>query len=127
MGMQMRKRRAKARTTVVLLVPAKTDAAYFHDYIADQREIRFLKGRMIMTDGSGNSSGRPACGSLLAIYRGPAVKRTEGTGAMSSNAGDTRRGGLTPLKPSGAARRGLSSRSSATGSSQLANSLRSSG
>ncbi|XCH78309.1 MAG: DNA N-6-adenine-methyltransferase [Candidatus Dehalobacter alkaniphilus] len=97
----------KPGTTVVLLVPAKTDAAYFHDYIADQSEIRFLKGRMIMTDGSGNSSGRPACGSLLAIYRGPAVKRTEGTGAMSSNAGDTRRESYNTIETKRAARRGL--------------------
>lgn len=60
----------KPGTTVVLLAPAKTDASYFHDYILGQSEIRFLKGRIILTDEHGNSSGRPACGSLLAIYRG---------------------------------------------------------
>lgn len=62
----------KPGTTVVLLAPAKTDAAYFHDYILDQSEIRFLKGRIILNDEHGNSSGRPACGSLLAIFRGSA-------------------------------------------------------
>lgn len=62
----------KPGTTVVLLAPAKTDAAYFHDHILGQSEIRFLKGRIILTDEHGNGSGRPACGSLLAIYRGSA-------------------------------------------------------
>lgn len=64
----------KPGTTVVLLAPAKTDASYFHDYILGQSEIRFLRGRIILSDEYGNSSGRPACGSLLAIYRGSAAE-----------------------------------------------------
>jgi site-specific DNA-methyltransferase (adenine-specific) len=62
----------KPGTTVVLFAPAKTDAAYFHDHILGQCELRFLKGRIVLMDENSNSSGRPACGSLLAIYRGAA-------------------------------------------------------
>ena len=34
---------AQAGTTVVLLIPARTDTAYFHDYIYGKAEIRFLQ------------------------------------------------------------------------------------
>lgn len=33
-------------TTIVMLLPARTDTRYFHDYIYNQAEIRFLKGRI---------------------------------------------------------------------------------
>lgn len=32
--------------TVVMLIPARTDTAYFHDYIYQQHEIRFVRGRL---------------------------------------------------------------------------------
>lgn len=32
--------------TVVMLIPARTDTAYFHDYIYNKAEIRFLRGRL---------------------------------------------------------------------------------
>lgn len=32
--------------TVVMLIPARTDTAYFHDYIYGRYEIRFLRGRL---------------------------------------------------------------------------------
>ena len=32
--------------TVVLLIPARTDTAYFHDFIYGKHEIRFIRGRM---------------------------------------------------------------------------------
>lgn len=32
--------------TVVMLIPARTDTKYFHDYIYGKAEIRFLKGRL---------------------------------------------------------------------------------
>lgn len=31
---------------IVLLIPARTDTAYFHDYIYDQATIIFLRGRL---------------------------------------------------------------------------------
>ena len=32
--------------TVVLLIPARTDTAYFHDYIYGKADITFLRGRL---------------------------------------------------------------------------------
>lgn len=32
--------------TVVMLIPARTDTKYFHDYIYKQAELRFIKGRV---------------------------------------------------------------------------------
>jgi len=38
---------AKPNTLVVMLIPARTDTAYFHDYIYHKaREIRFIRGRL---------------------------------------------------------------------------------
>lgn len=36
----------KENTTVVMLVPARTDTKYFHDFIYNKSEIRFIKGRL---------------------------------------------------------------------------------
>lgn len=36
----------KPNTTVVLLIPARTDRASFHDFIYGKVEIRFLRGRL---------------------------------------------------------------------------------
>jgi site-specific DNA-methyltransferase (adenine-specific) len=33
-------------TTVVMLIPARTDTYAFHDYILDRAEIRFVRGRL---------------------------------------------------------------------------------
>lgn len=40
-------------TTVVMLIPARTDTRYFHDFIYHQHEIRFIKGRLKF--GGGNN------------------------------------------------------------------------
>ena len=37
---------SKKNTTVVMLIPARTDTAYFHDYIYRKAEIRFIRGRL---------------------------------------------------------------------------------
>ena len=54
-------------TTVVLLIPARTDTAYFHDYIYQKPnvEIRFIRGRLKFGDGK-NSAPFP---SMIAIFR----------------------------------------------------------
>lgn len=36
----------KPGTTVVMLIPARTDTERFHDYILGKAEIRFIKGRI---------------------------------------------------------------------------------
>jgi len=40
----------KKNTTVVLLIPARTDTTYFHNFIYGKSEIRFLKGRLKFVD-----------------------------------------------------------------------------
>lgn len=37
----------KSNTTVIMLIPARTDTSYFHDYIYhNAKEIRFIRGRL---------------------------------------------------------------------------------
>ncbi len=36
----------KPNTVVVMLIPSRTDTAYFHDYILPYAEIRFIRGRL---------------------------------------------------------------------------------
>ena len=36
----------KDNTTVVLLIPSRTDTKYFHNFIYNRAEIRFVKGRL---------------------------------------------------------------------------------
>lgn len=36
----------KNNTLVVMLIPARTDTRWFHDYIYEKAEIRFIKGRL---------------------------------------------------------------------------------
>lgn len=36
----------KPNTIVVMLIPARTDTKYFHQYIYKKSEIRFIKGRL---------------------------------------------------------------------------------
>lgn len=54
-------------TTVVLLIPARTDTAYFHDYIYQKPnvEVRFIRGRLKFGDGK-NSAPFP---SMVVIFR----------------------------------------------------------
>lgn len=40
------KRAAEVSSTVVMLLPARTDTRWFHDYIYGKAEIRFIRGRL---------------------------------------------------------------------------------
>lgn len=51
-------------TLIVLLVPARTDTRYFHDYIYGKAELRFVKGRLKFGD-SKNSAPFP---SMVCVY-----------------------------------------------------------
>lgn len=43
----------KENTLVVMLIPARTDTAYFHDYIYNKaKEIRFIRGRLHFNESS---------------------------------------------------------------------------
>lgn len=60
----------KPNTTVVLLIPARTDTAYFHDYIYHEaKEIRFIRGRLKF----GNSKNAAPFPSMVVVYRGPRI------------------------------------------------------
>ncbi len=54
-------------TIVVLLIPARTDTAWFHDFILHRAEIRFIKGRLKF----GDSKDAAPFPSMLVIFRGP--------------------------------------------------------
>lgn len=45
----------KKGTFVVLLLPARTDTKWFHEFIYNKHEIRFLKGRLKFNDGESNA------------------------------------------------------------------------
>lgn len=55
-------------STIVMLLPARTDTRWFHDYIykKERVEVRFVKGRLKF-GGSKNSAPFP---SMVAIFRG---------------------------------------------------------
>ena len=57
---------------IVLLVPARTDTKYFHNYIYEKAEIRFIKGRIHFTDEYGNTSYPSPFPSMVVIYNGTA-------------------------------------------------------
>lgn len=40
---------------VVMLLPARTDTKWFHDYIYGKAEIRFIRGRLKFNDGKGSA------------------------------------------------------------------------
>ena len=55
----------KPGTTVVLLVPARTDTRWFHDYLYGNADLRFVRGRLKF---GGAKSGAPFP-SLVAVMR----------------------------------------------------------
>lgn len=59
---------ARSGTTVVLLIPARTDTTYFHDYIYGCAEIRFVRGRLHFTDEVGNAYPPAPFPSMVVIY-----------------------------------------------------------
>lgn len=54
----------KPDTLVVMLIPARTDTKWFHDYIYHKAEIRFIRGRLKF-GGSNNSAPFP---SMVVIF-----------------------------------------------------------
>ena len=52
--------------TVVMLLPARTDTAWFHDYIYEKAEVRFVRGRLKF-GGCKNSAPFP---SMIVVFRG---------------------------------------------------------
>lgn len=54
----------KENTTIIMLIPARTDTTYFHDYIYNKAEIRFIRGRLKFGD-SKNSAPFP---SMVVVF-----------------------------------------------------------
>ena len=61
---------ARGGFPIVLLIPARTDTSYFHDYIYGKAEIRFIRGRLRFTDEDGNSANSAPFPSMVVIYNG---------------------------------------------------------
>ena len=51
--------------TVVMLLPARTDTKWFHEYIYNKAEIRFIKGRLKF----GNSKNAAPFPSMIVVFR----------------------------------------------------------
>ena len=49
---------------VVMLLPARTDTRWFHDYIVDKAKVRFIKGRLKFGDAK-NSAPFP---SMIVVF-----------------------------------------------------------
>lgn len=64
------KKAAEAAAIVVCLVPVRTDTKWFHDWVLNRAEIRFIRGRLHF-NGSKNSAPFP---SMLVIYRPEILK-----------------------------------------------------
>jgi site-specific DNA-methyltransferase (adenine-specific) len=62
----------KPNTTVVMLIPARTDTEMFHEYIYHKAdEIRFVKGRISFVDPNTKKSGDAApFPSMIVVFRG---------------------------------------------------------
>ena len=53
---------------VVMLLPARTDTAAFHNYIYNKAEIRFIKGRLKFGNGTNNVNSAPFP-SMIVIFK----------------------------------------------------------
>lgn len=57
----------KDQTLVVLLIPARTDTKYFHNFIYQRSEIRFIRGRLKFDSDAVYKAPFP---SMIVIFRG---------------------------------------------------------
>jgi phage N-6-adenine-methyltransferase len=60
--------------TVVCLVPARTDTAWWHDYAAKATEIRFIRGRVKFVSSDGIGSNPAPFPSAIVVFRAPDAK-----------------------------------------------------
>ena len=59
----------KDNTLVCMLIPARTDTKFFHDYIQNRAEVRFVKGRLYF----GKRQSPAPFPSMLVIFRAPGM------------------------------------------------------
>ena len=55
--------------TVVMIIPARTDTSYFHDYILGRAEVRFLRGRIRYLSAEGAEIGNSPFPTAVIIFR----------------------------------------------------------
>lgn len=60
----------KPGTLVVMLIPARTETKWFHDYILHRSEVRFIKGRLKF----GNSKNNAPFPSMIVIFRAAGIE-----------------------------------------------------
>lgn len=60
----------RGKNPIVLLISARTDTSYFHDYIYRKAEIRFIRGRLRFTDSHGTPADRAPFPSMIVVYNG---------------------------------------------------------
>jgi site-specific DNA-methyltransferase (adenine-specific) len=56
-----------------MLIPARTDTRYFHDYILYRSEIRFIKGRVKFGEAKFNAP----FPSMIVIFRGAKIREED--------------------------------------------------
>ena len=74
----VKKAYAEARlhpVTIVMLLPARTDTSYFHDYIYNHALVRFIRGRLRFTDSIGREYWPAPFPSMVVIYNISASKK----------------------------------------------------
>ena len=54
--------------TIVMLIPARTDTRYFHQYIYKKAETYFIRGRLRFTNEKGECKGSAPFPSMVVIY-----------------------------------------------------------
>lgn len=54
---------------VVMLLPARTDVAWFHDYVLPHGEVRFIRGRLGYTRGGASRRARAPFASMVVVFR----------------------------------------------------------
>ena len=58
----------KMSDPIVLLIPARTDTAYFHEYILGKAELRFLRGRVRFLREDGTPGDAAPFPSMIVVY-----------------------------------------------------------
>lgn len=58
-------RESQRGSTIVCLLPARTDTAWFHNYVLGKAEIRWIRGRLSFNDGEGKAP----FPSMIVVFR----------------------------------------------------------
>lgn len=61
---------SKNGSTCVMLIPARTDTSYWHDYIFNKAEVRFQRGRIKFEKPDGTKGDRAPFPVAFVIFRG---------------------------------------------------------